>query len=122
MVTKAKPPNPFAGRWRITSMEQWDQDFVDEEEEGYFEFTEKGMGVFHFGYIHGQMDCRLTTRDGVPAVEWTWDGNDEMDPAQGRGWAVVKDNELHGMIFFHCGDDSRFVATRATSKKATKRN
>ena len=29
------------------------------------------------------MDCRLTTRDGVPAVEWTWDGNDEMDPAQG---------------------------------------
>jgi hypothetical protein len=48
MVTKAKPPNPFAGRWRITSMEQWDQDFVDEEEEGYFEFTEKGMGVFHY--------------------------------------------------------------------------
>ncbi len=121
MAKSSKAPNPFSGRWRITSMEQWDQDFVDEEEEGYFEFTEKGMGVFHFGYIHGQMDCRLTTRDGVPAVEWTWDGNDEMDPAQGRGWAVVKDNELHGMIFFHCGDDSRFVATRATLKKATKR-
>ena len=27
--------------------------------------------VFHFGYVHGQMDCQLTTRDGVPAVEWT---------------------------------------------------
>jgi hypothetical protein len=60
------------------------------------------------------MDCRLTTRDGEPAVEWTWDGNDEMDPAQGRGWAVVKGDELHGMIFFHsAGDDSEFVATRA---------
>ena len=30
------------------------------------------------------MDCRLTTRDGQEAVEWTWAGNDEADPAQGR--------------------------------------
>lgn len=58
------------------------------------------------------MDCCLTTRDGEPAVEWTWDGNDEMDPAQGRGWAVVKGDELHGMIFFHGGDDSEFVAKK----------
>ena len=63
--------------------------------------------------VHGQMDCRLTTRDGEPAVEWTWDGNDEMDPAQGRGWAVVRGGELHGMIFFHGGDDSEFVARKA---------
>ena len=35
-----------------------------------------------------------------------------MDPAQGRGWAVLKGDELHGMIFFHEGDDSEFVATR----------
>ena len=33
-----------------------------------------------------------------------------MDAAQGRGWAVIKDGELHGMIFFHGGDDSGFVA------------
>ena len=67
------------------------------------------------------MDCRLTTRDGEPAVEWTWDGNDEMDPAQGRGWAVVKGDELHGMIFFHSGgDDSEFVAKRAKVPKAPK--
>jgi hypothetical protein len=45
-----------------------------------------------------------------------------MDPAQGRGWAVVKGDELHGMIFFHGGDDSAFVAKRATAKKRTKRN
>ena len=82
-------------------MSAWDEDYIDEEEEGYFEFDEKGSGEFHFGYVHGHMDCRLTTRDGEPAVEWTWDGNDEMDPAQGRGWAVVKGDELHGMIFFH---------------------
>lgn len=93
-------------------MSAWDQDFVDEEEEGYFEFAEHGEGEFHFGYVHGQMDCRLTSRGNEQAVEWTWDGNDEMDPAQGRGWAVLKGNELHGMIFFHSGDDSEFVAKK----------
>lgn len=67
------------------------------------------------------MDCRLTIRDGETAVEWTWDGNDEMDPAQGRGWAVVKGNELHGMIFFHGGDDSEFVAKIAESRKKPKK-
>jgi hypothetical protein len=35
MATKAK--SPLLGRWRITWMDQWDQDFVDEETEGYFE-------------------------------------------------------------------------------------
>src|SRR5215831_7727010 len=122
MAKKSKTPPPFEGRWRIVSMSAWDEDYINEEEEGYFEFDDRGGGQFHFGYVHGDMDCRLTTRDGEPAVEWTWDGNDEMDPAQGRGWAVVKGDELHGMIFFHsAGDDSEFVATRAKEKKAPKR-
>src|ERR1700680_2895729 len=120
MAKKSKTPNPFIGRWPIVSMEQWDQDFVDEEEEGYFEFSDTGSGEFHFGYVHGHMDCRLTTRNGEPAVEWTWDGNDEMDAAQGRGWAVLKGDEIHGMIFIHLGDDSEFVAQRAQRKQATK--
>jgi len=121
-MAKAKPKSPFSGRWRITSMEQWEQDYIDEEEEGYFEFDEKSGGEFHFGYVHGSMDFRLTTREGEPAVEWTWDGNDEMDPAQGRGWAVIKGDELHGMIFFHsAGDDSGFVAKRVAEQKAPKK-
>jgi len=111
-MAKAKLKSPLSGRWRIVSMSAWEQDFIDEEEEGYIEFGDKDQGEFHFGYVHGQMHCRLTTREGEPAVEWTWDGNDEMDPAQGRGWAVVKGDELHGMIFFHGGDDSEFVAKK----------
>lgn len=43
-----------------------------------------------------------------------------MDPAQGRDWAVVKGEELHGMIYFHEGDDSEFVAKRAEGKKGNK--
>jgi hypothetical protein len=118
---KRKPESPFTGRWRIVSMSAWDQDFIDEEEEGYLRFDESGGGEFHFGYVHGHMDCRLATRDGEPGVEWTWDGNDEMDPAQGRGWAVVRGSELHGMIFFHQGDDSEFVAQRAEEPKPRRR-
>jgi hypothetical protein len=117
---KPKPKSPFTGRWRIVSMSAWDEDFIDEEEEGFFEFDEKGGGEFHFGYAHGQLDCRLTTPDGEPAVEWTWDGNDEMDHAEGRGWAVLKGDELHGTIFFHEGDDSGFVANRVEGKRGKK--
>ncbi len=117
-MAKPKPKSPFSGRWRIISMSAWEQDFTDEEEEGYFEFDSKGSGEFHFGYVHGQMDCKLSTRDGEPAVEWTWHGNDEMDPAPGRGWALVKGDELHGMIFFHAGDDSELVAKKKGGKKA----
>ena len=66
---KRKPKSPFTGRWRIVSMSAWGQDYIDEEEEGFFEFDEKSGGEFHFGYVHGRMDCRLTTRDGEPAVD-----------------------------------------------------
>jgi hypothetical protein len=97
-------------------MDQWEQDFVDAEVEGYFEFGEGRSGEFQFGYVRGVMDCRLTTRDGQPCVEWTWDGNDEMDPAQGRGRAVVKGDELHGLIVFHQGDECGFEAVRAGRK------
>ena len=113
----AKKTNPFVGRWRIISMSAWDDEFLDEEVEAYIEFNDRDWGDFHFGNVQGQMDCRYTTRDGEPAVEWSWDGNAEMDAAQGRGWAVVKGHELHGMIFFHGGDDSEFVATKKGGKK-----
>lgn len=115
-----KANNPFVGRWRIVSMPTWDEDFLDEEEQAYFKFDGQNQGEFHFGYVHGHMDCRLTTRDGEPAIEWTWEGNDEMESAQGRGWAVVKGDELQGMIFFHGGDDSEFVGKKKDGEK-TKR-
>ena len=121
MGNQGKNESPFTGHWRIVSMEQWDQNYIDEEEEGYFKFDDRGGGEFHFGYVHGRMDCRPATRDGKPTLEWTWDGNDEMDAAQGRGWAVVKGDELHGKIFFHGGDDSGFVAKWSEKTKRSKR-
>ena len=118
---KKKQESQFTGRWRIVSMSAGVDDFLDEEVEAYIEFNDRDWGGFHFGNVQGHMDCRQTTRDGEPSVEWSWDGNAEMDAAQGRGWAVLRGEELHGMIFFHGGDDSEFVATRTKEKKAAKR-
>ena len=46
----------IVGRWRITSMTEWDQDFVDEEVPGYFEFSKDGLGEFQFGYVRCGID------------------------------------------------------------------
>lgn len=89
MPRKAESKSPFTGRWRIVSMSAWEDEFLDEEVEGYIKFNDRDWGDFHFGNVQGQMDCRHTTRDGEPAVEWSWDGNAEMDAAQGRGWAFT---------------------------------
>ena len=37
---------------------------------------------------------------------------------QGRGWAVLKGDEIHGMIFFHQSDESGFVAKKSKRKAA----
>ncbi len=114
MAKKSK--TSLEGRWRITWMDQWDQEFMDEEIEGYFEFSPNNSGSFHFGYVQGQIDYRNVIRDGHPYVEFTWDGNDEMAPAQGRGWANLDGDEITGMIFFHQGDESEFKAKKVNRK------
>jgi len=104
--------NKFIGKWRISEMEQWDQDFVDAEVPGYISFTKNGMGEFQFGYVHGFMDCHYSKREGDEIVEFSWKGNDETDPTFGRGTAMIEDGELSGHLFFHRGDDSEFRAAR----------
>lgn len=118
---KKKPANPFLGLWHIVSMETWDEDYFNEEVQAFIELEENGTGHFQFGYVQGYMDWRAATRDGEAVVEWSWEGNDEMDPAQGRGWAKLKDDELHGMIYIHLGDESGFVAKRAKGPASGKR-
>jgi hypothetical protein len=85
---------------------------LSDQVEGFFEFKKDGQGEFHFGYVHGFIDYRLGTRDGNPCAEFTWEGNDEMDSAMGRGWAVIDGDEIEGMLFFHQGDESGFKAER----------
>lgn len=53
MAKKTKQKSSFEGRWRINWMDQSDQDYVDEEVEGYIEFEPKGLGSFQFEYVQG---------------------------------------------------------------------
>ena len=108
---KAKP-NLFVGKWSIVEMEAWDQEYVNMEVPGHFTFERDGMGHFQFGLVQGEMDCRVETVDGRERIEFSWEGQEELDMASGRGWAVIENKELHGRIFFHLGDDSSFLARR----------
>jgi hypothetical protein len=98
-------------------MEMWDRDLIDAEVQGYIQFNEHEMGLFQFGYVRGSMDCRFSKKDEKDFVEFSWEGNDEMDPASGRGFATVEGDVINGHLFFHEGDDSKFKATRKEGKK-----
>jgi hypothetical protein len=103
-MTKAASLN---GKWRIVEMELWDKDFLDMMEPAYIAFDSKSGGEFAFGCVTGGLHCRK-----IPTgVEFTWEGNNEMDEASGDGWAELqKDGSLVGEIRFHNGDDSTFKA------------
>ena len=100
-------------------MEQWDQDFIDLEGPGHITFAKGGNGSFHFGAVQGQLDCRLEESADGQRVHFSFTGHDEMDPTCGRGWAALKNGELHGHLYFHFGDDSSFRAVPASRSKRT---
>jgi cupin 2 domain-containing protein len=121
MAKKAKSPSPFEGRWRITAMKVWSQDVVDAEVEGFVEFGPNGVGSFQFAYVSGDIDYRDSTRDGKPSVEWSWDGNDELDQAKGSGWAMIDGDKIRGVIAILHGDQSKFEAIRKEQTGSKKR-
>jgi uncharacterized protein YndB with AHSA1/START domain len=92
--------NRFIGNWKITEMEQWDQDYIDLEEPGYFRFSKGGMGEFVFGTVNGFIDCRYDNKKDAKRVEFSWDGTSENDPVSGRGrFELTATNELYGVLF-----------------------
>ena len=98
---------PLKGKWRIVEMELWDNDFLDMMGPAYIAFDGKAGGEFAFGCVTAGLHCRKTPS----GVDFTWEGNDEMDHASGDGWAErQKDGSLEGEIRFHNGDGSTFKA------------
>ncbi len=74
----------------------------------------KGSGEFAFGCVTGT----IYGAGGADAktVEFTWDGNDEMDQARGDGWAELQpDGSITGQICFHRGDEMDFTARSWTT-------
>jgi len=102
------------GRWRITWMEMWDQDFVDLIEPGHFRFDDNGLGHFIFGAVEGRIDYRHS--DDGQRIDFTWSGNDEGDEKSGRGWfELVSPDTAKGRFFIHCGDESAVAISKEAS-------
>lgn len=100
------------GRWRITQMDLWDQDAIDLVGPGTIEFRRDQTGQLNFIAIEANLDFRSLEANRAP-VEFTFDGFDEGDPVNGRGWASLGEDEmLRGHVYFHMGDDSGFAAVR----------
>lgn len=108
----------FDGRWHITSMIGWD-DYLDDKVEAYIEFADKQLGSFQFGALSGAIDYRRGARAGKAGVEFTWAGSNQAlrRRLSGRGWAVMQDDQLRGMVFVHNGADASFTATRGNSSR-----
>jgi hypothetical protein len=106
--------HPFIGTWHIYSMELWDESYFNMETQAFIEIRPENPGSFHFGLVSGGLDGYVAGKFPKQRFVFTWEGNDEMDPATGSGWVQVKDeNELIGSIKFHLGDRSKFRARRA---------
>jgi hypothetical protein len=95
------------GKWRIIAMPDYTSDYPDMVEPAYILFDGKGSGEFAFGCVTGAISG---AGDGN-AIEFNWEGNDEMDEARGDGWVELRpDGSLEGQICFHGGDESHFTA------------
>ena len=93
------------GKWRVTQTP--DHDMAGRS--SYILFTSEG-GEFALDCLTGSIHGRC---EG-DAVEFTWSGSDEMDPASGHGWAEKQDDgSLEGEICLEGGDDIPFIARRS---------
>ena len=91
----------------------WDEDYFNMDVQAFIEIDAKGHGNFQFGLVSGEIDGEIVQDDSKERFEFTWEGNDECDPASGSGWLELKEkNTIQGKIKFHMGDSSIFLAKR----------
>lgn len=117
--TDASARRPFVGRWRMTEMELWTAEDLDLLGPARLTLDRDGLGEVRFIAVEAGLDYRVIERGGQPAIEFSFDGFDEGDRINGRGWAVLQNDVLHGRVFIHHGDESSFVARRVAEVCAT---
>ena len=93
------------GRWRVVETPGYDMAVA----RSYILFA-KGGGEFTLDCLTGSI--RGACEGG--AVEFSWEGNDEMEEARGDGWAKLReDGSLEGEICLHNRDEIPFIARRS---------
>lgn len=109
----------FTGTWHIYEMETWDKDYFNMEVRAYVKIGADNRGDFQFGLVRGEMDGRVVDCAGEERFEFTWEGNDECNPACGSGWVKLKGKDLlEGEFRIHNGESSIFLARKARRKTA----
>jgi hypothetical protein len=100
------------GRWRVVETPGYDMALGG----AYILFDEVG-GEFAFDCLTGSINGSC---DG-DTVQFSWEGNDEMEPAGGDGWAELQDDgSLEGEICFVNGDDIPFIARRSKTSSTAR--
>jgi hypothetical protein len=92
------------GKWHVIKTPGYDM-----AGSGSYIVFDKDGGEFALdcltGSIHGSCDS--------DAIEFEWDGNNEIDQASGDGWAELQPNDtLKGEICLQNGDDIPFIARK----------
>ncbi len=90
-------------------MAMWDKAFLDMIDPAHISFDGQDSGTLAFGCINATLTCSYTASD----ADFTFEGQDEMEPTSGQGWAELQpDGSLEGEITFQNGDESTFIATK----------
>ncbi len=99
------------GNWHIYKMETWDEDYFNMEVQAYIQIKKNLCGDFQFGLVQGDIDGKM---EGKKKMNFSFEGQDELDPCSGRGHIeLVDQNNAKGKFFIHEGDESEFLAKRA---------
>jgi hypothetical protein len=95
------------GKWHVVETPEHDM-----ARPGSYILFSKDGGEFALDCLTGSIHGRC---DG-DAIKFTWDGNDEMEPATAHGWAEKLNNgSLQGEISLQGGDDIPFIARRSAA-------
>lgn len=112
MVIGGTAKHSLLGTWRIVETDVWDVDDLDVMDPAHLTLEPKGHGRLGLLAIEAELDYRVVQREGLPAIEFSFEGSDEGDQISGRGWAILDGEQLRGHLFIHQGDDSGFTAAR----------
>jgi hypothetical protein len=108
----------LVGYWRITSLEIGDDYGADGDKPPFVSFDKVSYetlhGEYYFGLSSGRLAGHVREFGGEQVLLFDFAGSDEMDPANGAGWAqLTSPNRLEGEFL---NDYGRFVAERGVRK------
>ena len=79
---KQKPPT---GKYHITEMSNWDEDFINLTGQGYIRISNNGYGNMEFGAVQVEIDGKIVKTGDIQRFEFMFQGYDEGDLTSGSG-------------------------------------